>query len=276
MEPRDAATVMLVRDSPKLEVFMLRRSLRSVFVGGAYVFPGGAVDEDDRDPALLALVDGVGSPDADARLGAPGALGFWVAAIRESFEEAGVLVARDRRTGDLAIGDGSTLATARRRLIAGEASFVDVVRDLDVVLDAGALAPVARWITPPGPPRRFDTWFFVAAAPDGHVYEHDDDETVASTWLQPTDALEQARRGEIELIYPTFRSLQMLTRFEHAIDVLDTVRTKWKDDEQPMVRATTGWGWMLDLPGGDDDEADAIAHSTTDRRPSARPAEASG
>ena len=275
MDPRDAATVMLVRDSPNLEVFMLRRNLRSVFVGGAYVFPGGGVDAGDRDPALLALVDGVSPADADARLGGPGALGFWVAAIRESFEEAGVLLARDRTLGDLVVSDAPVLDAERRRLIAGERPFVEIVRGLGVVLDAGALAPFARWITPSGPPRRFDTWFFVAAAPEGHVYEHDDDETVASTWLGPADALEQAREGEIELIYPTFRSLQTLARFDRAEDVLDAVHAVWRDSDRPMRMVNPGQGWVLDLPGTDDD-ADAIRHSTTSAGRARRRAEASG
>src|SRR5258706_16359726 len=94
VEPREAATVMLVRDAPNLEVFMLRRSLRSVFVGGAYVFPGGAVDPADRDPALLPAVAGIDSADASSRLHLDGALRFWHAAIRDALEEAGVMLAR--------------------------------------------------------------------------------------------------------------------------------------------------------------------------------------
>jgi 8-oxo-dGTP pyrophosphatase MutT (NUDIX family) len=273
---------MLVRDSPRLEVFMLRRSLRSVFVGGAYVFPGGAVDGDDRELALLALVDGISSADADARLGGPGALGFWVAAIRESFEEAGVLLARDAPDGSLVIGDTPAFDIERRRLIAGERPFLDVVRDLGCVLDAGALAPFARWITPPGNSRRYDTWFFVAAAPDGHVYEHDDGETVASTWLRPADALAQARDGAIELIYPTFRSLQTLARFDRADDLLDAVHGAWREREQPMLTVNPGQGWVLDLPSGGrgapgaDDDADAIRYSTTSAGRARGRAEASG
>jgi 8-oxo-dGTP pyrophosphatase MutT (NUDIX family) len=217
----------------------------------------------------------VSPADADARLGGPGALGFWVAAIRESFEEAGVLLARDRTLGDLVVSDAPVLDAERRRLIAGERPFVEIVRGLGVVLDAGALAPFARWITPSGPPRRFDTWFFVAAAPEGHVYEHDDDETVASTWLGPADALEQAREGEIELIYPTFRSLQTLARFDRAEDVLDAVHAVWRDSDRPMRMVNPGQGWVLDLPGTDDD-ADAIRHSTTSAGRARRRAEASG
>lgn len=275
MEPRDAATVMLVRDRPELEVFMLRRNPRSVFVGGAYVFPGGAVEDEDRAPEMLSLVDSVRAPDADQRLGCPGALGFWVAAIRESFEEAGVLLARDQRAGELVERDAARFDTARRHLIAGERTFVDIVRELGAVLDAGALVPVAHWITPPGNARRYDTWFFVASAPEGHVYEHDDDETVASTWLRPLDALEQARQGEIELIYPTFRSLQTLARFDRVEGVLGAVHEVWRDRDEPMLTVNPGQGWVLDLPGADDD-ADALRHSTTSAGRARRRAEANG
>jgi 8-oxo-dGTP pyrophosphatase MutT (NUDIX family) len=263
---------MLVRDAPAFEVFMLRRNVRSVFVGGAHVFPGGAVDPDDRDDAIFDLAAGIDDATASRALGvSDGALGFWVAAIRESFEEAGVLIARDATTDTEMLVDVSQLDVDRRALTAGERRFVDIVRDRDLVLDAGALHPFAHWITPPGAPRRYDTWFFVAPAPEGHAYEHDDDETVASVWIRPADALEQARRREIELIYPTFRSLQSLARFETAADLLRTVRNVWHDDARPMQVENPGQGWVLRLPGDADgsdllgDEADAVAHSTTTR-----------
>lgn len=249
---------------------MLRRNVRSVFVGGAHVFPGGGVDEGDRDASLAERVDGIDDRAACARLGvAHGALGFWVAAIRESFEEAGVLLARDAASGDAMVVDAPTLEADRRELIAGDRSFVDIVCDRALVLDAGALHPFAHWITPDGGPRRYDTWFFVAPAPEGHTYEHDDDETVASVWVRPGDALEQARNQEIELIYPTFRSLQALARFETAAELLATVRAVWRDDEQPMETENPGQGWVLRLPDEPhasdvrDETADAVAHSTT-------------
>jgi 8-oxo-dGTP pyrophosphatase MutT (NUDIX family) len=265
VEPREAATVMLVRDCPALEVFMLRRSLRSVFVGGAYVFPGGAVDPADRDPALLAAVAGIDAADAARRLRLDDALGFWVAAIRESFEEAGVMLARHAATDErlvLDLGAPSELDADRRALIAGDRSLLEIITARGLALDGGALAPFARWITPPGAPRRYDTWFFVAPAPAGHVYEHDDEETIASVWVRPADALEQARLKEIELIYPTFRCLQALSHFETSADVLDAVQSVWDDDPSPMRVENPGKGWMLRLAGRDD-VTDAAVHSTT-------------
>jgi len=284
---------MLVRDSPEppggpgqstiapstiaqstIEVFMLRRNLRSAFVAGAYVFPGGAVDPDDRGAPLLGLVEGVDAGTADALLGVTsGALGFWVAAIRESFEEAGVLLARDAASGT-AVDPGlvAELAPARPAVAAGERSFADLVRPHGLALDAGALRVFAHWITPEPAPRRYDTWFFIAPAPPGHAYEHDFDETVASEWVRPADALERARRGEFELIYPTFKSLQTIARFTSTSELFDAVDAAWRAPPPALRVMNPDQGWQVRLPGdggsadgGDDGDADAIAHSTTNR-----------
>jgi 8-oxo-dGTP pyrophosphatase MutT (NUDIX family) len=218
---REAATVMLVRDDPDLHVFMLRRNLDADFVGGAYVFPGGSIDAGDRAPELLARSHGPSDAEASTLLDLPaGGLGFWMAAIRESFEEAGVLLARSAVTGDpVDLSDPGTaerLETARRAVGRGERPFLEVVVAEDLLLDAGALHVFSHWITPPGMPRRYDTWFFVAEAPEGHAYLHDDGETVASVWIRPSEALERAQRGELEMIFPTIRNLEALARFETA------------------------------------------------------------
>jgi len=226
---REAATVMLVRDDPDLEVFMLRRNLESEFVAGAYVFPGGAVDADDRDPALLARVHGRSDAGASALLELElGGLGFWVAAIREAFEEAGVVLARGGDDGEpVGLDDPVTAARfeeARLAIGRGERPFLDFVLSEDLLLDAGGLHLFSHWITPPGAPRRYDAWFFVAEAPEGPSYHHADTETVASVWVRPADALERAQRGEIELIFPTMRSLATMSEFATADGFVDAVR----------------------------------------------------
>jgi 8-oxo-dGTP pyrophosphatase MutT (NUDIX family) len=209
--PREAATVMLVRDAPELEVFMLRRSTALEFVGGASVFPGGALDPGDRDPRLLDRCVGWTDAEASAAIGvAAGGLGFWVAAVRETFEEAGVLLAHRARTGEAVDASEPALTAARGALNAGTATFVDVVLGEDLLLDTAGLRPCSRWITPAGAPRRYDTRFFLVAAPAGHAYEHDDGEAVASGWIRPHDALAAFRRGEIDLILPTVRCLEAL------------------------------------------------------------------
>jgi 8-oxo-dGTP pyrophosphatase MutT (NUDIX family) len=278
VEPRDAATVMLVRDAPPgergagLEVFMLRRNLSSVFVAGAYVFPGGAVDDADREPATLALVRGVDDVAASAQVGRPaGGLGFWVAAIRESFEEAGVLLARERDTGvaaSRAVVD--RLLPLRAEVAAGELAFAPAVAEAGLALDGAALRVFGHWITPSPAPRRYDTWFFVAAAPEGHAYRHDETETIASEWIVPAVALDRARRGELELIYPTYRSLEALSRFTSTAALFAAVDAAWSSPATALREVEGARAWQVPLPGdesgSDDRRADAIAHSTTARR----------
>jgi 8-oxo-dGTP pyrophosphatase MutT (NUDIX family) len=239
---------MLVRDAPQLEVFMLRRNLAVEFMGGAYVFPGGAVDAGDRAPELLGRCHGRDDSSASTQLGLhAGGMGFWVAAVRETFEEAGVLLARSAATGrPVELDDpsvGARLEAARRAVGAGKRPFVDVVQDEDLLLDAGALHLFSHWITPAESPRRYDTWFFVAAAPEGHAYLHDDSETVASVWIRPADALTRAGCGELEIHFPTRRNLEQLARFPTARELLDAL-----GEADPRIVADAGGARIL-LPG---------------------------
>jgi len=245
---REAATVMLVRDAPGLEVFMLRRNPESTFVPGAYVFPGGQVDPDDGAPGHLDRATGFDPQVADAIVGTPDASRFWIAAVRESFEEAGVLVARSRADGGRLDerADHDALAADRLRLLRGATDLAAVVDAHDAVLDLGALVPFGRWITPVGAPKRFDTWFFVAPAPVGHAYAHDDHEMVASEWVHPDAALARARAGEIELIYPTIRSLLVMRRFPSAAAFLAAARDRWTRPDALRVM-DPDQGWQLDL-----------------------------
>jgi 8-oxo-dGTP pyrophosphatase MutT (NUDIX family) len=222
--PRDAATVMLVRDDPDLQVFMLRRNLNADWVGGAYVFPGGAVDPGDADAAILARCPDRTDAAASAELGLhEGGLRFWVAAVRETFEEAGVLLARSAATGELVDPSQPRLEPLRAALNAGSITFAELLESEDLLLDVGGMQVFSHWITPEGNHRRYDTWFFVAAAPDGHAYVHDEGETVASTWIRPADAIAASDAGDFELIFPTRKSIEVLSRFDHAADLLDAV-----------------------------------------------------
>ena len=225
---RDAATVMLVRDGDagRLEVFMLRRNLNSDFVGGAYVFPGGAVDPADRHANLEPYCEGRTDADASTALGldpAEGGLAYWVAAIRESFEEAGVLLAYDQ---DGAVVDFRDPAVAERfdrhraAVDGGERRLVEVCAEERLRLAVDGIHYFSHWITPVGPPRRYDTRFFVAAAPVGQTPLHDDRETIANCWIAPADALGRHRAGEFDLILPTIRNLEAIARFDTAAEVL--------------------------------------------------------
>jgi hypothetical protein len=182
-----------------------------------------------------------------------------------------VLLARDATSGAAVSPElVADLAPARPEVAAGTRSFAGLVRDHGLVLDAGALRVFAHWITPEPAPRRYDTWFFVAPAPTGHAYEHDFDETIASEWVRPTTALERARRGELELIYPTFKSLQAIERFSCVADLFDAVDATWRGPPPALRVMNPGQGWQLRLPGDDRDhdrtaESDAIEHSITHR-----------
>lgn len=227
--PRPAATLVLLRDAHgHFEVLMLRRAEQAEFAGGAYVFPGGAVDAADRDPALAALCRGLDDAHASRALGLPdGGLAYWVAAIRECFEEAGLLLAYDATGAPLAIDGarGAGLAAARRALIAGRLAFPAFLRDARLALAADRIAYLDRWITQAGRPRRFDTRFFVARAPDRQVAEHDGAELMHHAWVAPAAALERHRRGELSLLYPTIKTLEALARFRGVDDVLAYARS---------------------------------------------------
>jgi 8-oxo-dGTP pyrophosphatase MutT (NUDIX family) len=202
----------------------MQRNLDSDFVGGAYVFPGGAVDPDDGTDAATAACTGRDDADASRLLDvASGGLAFWVAAIRESFEEAGILLARHADGGALAFDDGPTaarFAAHRADVDSGRRTIAEVAAEEGLRLDAGALHCFSRWITPLGAHRRYDTRFFVAAAPEGQVALHDDRELIGTHWSTPAEALRRHDEGEIVMIFPTIRTLVALDRFDEAAHVL--------------------------------------------------------
>ena len=222
---RDAATVLLVRDAPRLELLMLRRNLHSVFVPGAHVFPGGALEPSDAAPEVAARCIGRTDAGASRLMGLDrGGLASFVAAIRETFEEAGVLLARHADTrAPLDLSEpavAARFAAHRAAVDGGDARLVDVLEAEDLVLDIGAMHFFAHWITPLGAPRRYDTRFFVAAAPEGQVAVADQREVLDHVWIDAATALAQYGAGDIELIFPTLRSLETVADFDSAADLL--------------------------------------------------------
>jgi 8-oxo-dGTP pyrophosphatase MutT (NUDIX family) len=234
---RDAATIMLVRDAPAgsaagVEVCMLRRNLAAEFVAGAYVFPGGSVDPADARPEMATVCRGRTDADASAVLGVPsGGLALWVAALRECFEEAGVLLASpaDAPDGELVdFGDVEVAArfgAHRAALNGSEANLLEICRQENLVLAADTVHYVSHWITPAGLPKRFDTRFFVAPAPSGQVAHHDSGETIADIWIRPADALDRHRAGEIQLMPPTIDNLENLGRWRTTEEVVAWARS---------------------------------------------------
>lgn len=250
---RAAATVILLRDAPELEALMLRRREDSLFASGAFVFPGGALDTSDHEVARLgSAAPGVGGRDdqnASRRLGVErGGLAYWMAAARECFEEAGLLLAR---TAEGAPADPATveaLGAYRPDVETGRLDFAGMVHGAGLVLDLADVHYFAHWITPVGPPRRYDTRFFVAPAPSAQEATPDGEETTEATWIRPADALAAHGDGDIDLIFPTLRSLDVLSRFDATDEVVVAARAFDADpSSHGIVRDHSGA--RIRLPG---------------------------
>jgi 8-oxo-dGTP pyrophosphatase MutT (NUDIX family) len=221
---------MLVRDGEEgMQVFMLRRNLNSDFVGGLYVFPGGAVDEADRHADLGAVCQGRSDDQASVLLGVDsGGLAYWVAAVRECFEEAGILLAYQQDGSVVSLADeevAERFGLHRKAVDSGERSLVEVCRIEGLRLAVDEIHYFSHWITPLGAPRRYDTRFFVAAAPPEQVPLHDDRETIAHLWVRPADALARHERGELDLILPTIKNLEAISRFSSSEGLLAAAAT---------------------------------------------------
>jgi 8-oxo-dGTP pyrophosphatase MutT (NUDIX family) len=254
LSPRPAATVITVRDGANgYEILMLRRNLNSDFVGGAYVFPGGGVDESDASPAAQRLAFGLEDTEASRRLGLEsGGLAYYVACLRELFEEAGLLVVCDGGGEPVDLSDADTvrrLAASRREVNAGDLDFIEMMQREGLRLDLRGLEYVAHWVTPVGPPRRFDTRFFVALTPPDQVATHDAGETVADQWIRPADALDAHARGELAMIFPTIRNLEAIAHLTSSREVLDYARSLSDIARvEPRIVARNGEVQIL-LPG---------------------------
>lgn len=201
---RPAATILLLRDSPRgLEVFMVVRHHAIDFASGALVFPGGRVE--DSDHALAASF-------ADKRGMDRTALAFRIAAIRETFEECGVLLARPEGSPDLI--NAATLKRLedqhRGALNGGAIGFDAVLGSEELVPAPDLLVHFAHWITPANQPKRYDTQFFLAAAPAEHLAVHDGREAVDSIWITPAKALADAQTGRFKLVFATAKNLEKL------------------------------------------------------------------
>ena len=229
---------MLLRETSDVgvEVFMMRRTTKAAFAGGMYVFPGGAVDAEDSS--------------------------YEIAAIRECFEEAGVLLARTA-TGvtvcfdDLVSHDRFT--TYRHAVHAGERSMTSVLTAENLAAQSDELLWVAHWVTPFGEVRRFDTRFFVVAMPDDQTPLHDDKETVGSLWVTPLDALNRAQAGELLMLPPTIANLEFLATYSSVDEIIEAARkigtppkllpkVKWRDDGRIEALLMPGDAGYNDLP----------------------------
>jgi len=221
---RPSATILLVRDgSAGLEVFMVERHHQIDFATGALVFPGGKVDPGDSSVGVRARCAGAEGLDAET-------LTLRVAAIRETFEEAGVLLGRPRSrpAGQAALLPAPRLAAVEERhrhaLERDEITIGEVAEAEDLELACDLLVPFAHWITPTFMPKRFDTWFFLVAAPPDQVALHDGRESVDSVWTTPAAAVAAAERGERTIIFPTLLNLKKLDRHTTVAAALAAAR----------------------------------------------------
>jgi 8-oxo-dGTP pyrophosphatase MutT (NUDIX family) len=210
--PSPAATLALLRSRGALEVLLTQRHHASRFAGGDFVFPGGKIEADDNPDDAVARCRSLTEDSAAARLGlhdARAALGYWVGAIREAFEEVGVLLAYDAG-GDFVRPGSEKFAEYRRACHADNQAFWDMMRAERLILATDRLVYFAHWITPEENSIRFDTRFFAAELPPGQEAVADDKEIIAVRWLTPQEALAARRRGEISLRFPTVKNLELL------------------------------------------------------------------
>ncbi|MFZ5668095.1 MAG: NUDIX hydrolase [Pseudomonadota bacterium] len=236
---RPAATVLLVRDDPAFEVLMVKRHHQIDFASGALVFPGGKTHAGDHDPAWADHAAGWGEVPAEERP-------LRIAAIREAFEEAAIIVARDA-AGRPFRGDDRAGA-AREAVARDERPFLDLVRELGVTLDLSALGVFARWITPDMMPKRFDTWFYVVKATGEQLAVCDGYETVEAEWIAPSEALRLEQAGERTIIFPTRMNLKLLAEASGAQDALDRAAARTLVPVLPRVERREGGGVLVIPP----------------------------
>jgi 8-oxo-dGTP pyrophosphatase MutT (NUDIX family) len=242
ISPQPAATVILVRDADAaVEVLLLERRADSGFVPGAFVFPGGALDAADHDPSLAGWCDGPTDARASQELGLPaGGFAYRVAAVREAFEEAGVLLATDDAGAPC---DGpwvDRLEGERVRLDEGATSLAALASSENLRFGTSRLRPFAHWITPEGAPRRYDTRFFVAPAPADQRATPCQREVVSAVWMTPAAALARSAGGDLPLILPTERCLRAIDGFTSVDSLLAALDADLQHAEGPRFVADRG------------------------------------
>jgi len=237
--PRDAATVILLRE-PKtdrgrgFEVLMARRSSKSSFVPSSYVFPGGRVDEED---CRSGMIDFCNDSDiervretSDEMLHPEKKLGIWIAAIRETFEEMGLLFASRESDSLIKFQDtdecAQRFAEYRKHIAEGRLRFAEMLHKEGLTLTLHRLFYFSRWITPELSPKRYDTRFFIAEAPDCQEALHDGHELTTHIWTTPGEALAHYRGNKFHMVVPTIVTLEELSRFDCITNVIESTRGK--------------------------------------------------
>ena len=231
--PKKAATIILLKDKEPcgFEVFLLQRHENSSFMGGNFVYPGGRVDRDDSSLQIRSFSKGITSEEAQRILGGTfspeESFAYWIAAIRELFEEAGVLLAYDQKGKLLRLrnqGEQEKFSNYRGLLQKAEIGICEMAKKENLSFALDQLRYYAHWITPEARSERFDTFFFLARYPSGQEATHDQKETTAGVWIRPRGALEENLRGGTVLSPPTLKTLEDLSRFKTIDEVFASVK----------------------------------------------------
>ena len=225
VKPRKASTIALIRDSIQnkgIEVLLMKRHLNDKFLPGYHVFPGGAVDDRDipQDAIPDEFLNGLKFASSEEIMNY---FTHVICAIRETFEEAGILLA-ESGNGYFSINDPSVYGrfdSYRKMIFNGELDIMELMQHENLVPAYRSIHYLTRWITPPYSPIRYDTRFFIAAAPDAQETCHDGDELITSEWLEPGQALVMYRKGNLKLVTPTVSTLQFLSDFQSTTGVID-------------------------------------------------------
>lgn len=242
--PRLSATILLLRDDPDLQVLMVKRHYEIDFASGALVFPGGKAHDEDSDAGWADWTDGDYDTEEQAAR---------VSAIREAYEEAGIILARPKAAhGSGAALVGADVADAlnpmRGAVDRREQSFLELMQKHELVLALDALVHFGHWITPTMMPKRFDTHFYLAATPPGQVAEQDGRETTEAVWLGPQQALDMEEAGTATIIFPTRMNLGKLAETENAAAALNRFATEKVVTVLPVIGKDDAGAPCLHIP----------------------------
>lgn len=262
---KPAATVLLIRDKDGggIEVFMLQRTFNAAFASGMFVFPGGKVDEVDSSVEIGELCTGLTDEEASAQLGiASGGLAYWVACIRECFEEAGVLLAKYSGTGEVIRFDRDDIIEEfnkeRENIHDGSLALLDLCKRENLTLTTDEIFYISHWITPMGERRRFDTRFFIARAPAAQYPLHDNGETIQSFWISPEEAIRRSHDKDLMLMPPTKANIEWLLPFRTTREAMEAARALGKPQTiLPKLKVDSD-GRVLGIAMPGDPEYDAL------------------
>ena len=248
---RPAATVILIREgTDDFEIFMVKRSTKSSF-GSVHVFPGGTLDPEDSLPDIYQYCENLTDEQASAKLAlTQDGLAYWVACIRECFEEVGILLTNKK---DALLQDSKKLDDYRQQLNSKKITFHDICKENNLQLRANNIVPCAHWITPTIEPKRFDTRFFLAKVHFEQLGVHDGFELTESFWISPTKALEKFRNGEMNMMMPQIKTLETLSKFSSREEAFNYFREFEDGAIEPILPKfiKKDGAWIGFLPGED-------------------------